>query len=119
MPFLGPLTRHGDLEFTTSPHPLSRLHIQCASEVFMDTKNKHESDAAEELDKAAEDLESQAEERDEERLVDERDEQEDLNQGMQTGTHDAFHPGIKWGSSYRIKESKTNPKKPSGTTQKD
>jgi flagellar biosynthesis/type III secretory pathway protein FliH len=77
----------------------------------MNTKNEHESKAAEELDKAAEALESDADERDEGRLEAERDEQEDLNQGMQTGTHDAFHSGIKWGSSYRIKESTTTPKK--------
>ena len=78
----------------------------------MDTKDEHKSDAAEELDKTAEDLESQADQRDQERSVAERDEQEDLNQGMQTGTHDAVHRGINWGSSYRIKESTTKPKKP-------
>jgi flagellar biosynthesis/type III secretory pathway protein FliH len=76
----------------------------------MNTENKNESEPAEELKKAAEELDSQAEERDEGRLESERDELEDLNQGMQTGTHDAFHSGIKWGSSYRIKESTTNPK---------
>ena len=76
----------------------------------MDTENKHDSEAAEELHNAAEQLASEAEERDEGRLEAERDELEDLNQGMQTGTHDAFHSGIKWGSSYRIKESATSPK---------
>ena len=85
----------------------------------MDTeKNKNESEAAE-LDKAAEDLDSQAEQRDEVRLQAERDELEDLNQGMQTGTHDAFHSGIKWGSSYRIKESATNPKPTKNAKPKD
>lgn len=77
----------------------------------MDTKNEHQSDAAAQLDKAAEELESQADLRDAGRLQADRDEQEDLNQGMQTGTHDAFHSGIKWGSSYRIKESTSTPKK--------
>lgn len=82
-------------------------------------KNKNESEAAEELDKAAEDLDSQAEQRDEVHLEAERDELEDLNQGMQTGTHDAFHSGIKWGSSYRIKESATNPKQTNDAKPKD
>jgi flagellar biosynthesis/type III secretory pathway protein FliH len=78
----------------------------------MNTKNEHELGAAEEL-------ESQADHRDEGRLEVERDEQEDLNQGMQTGTHDAFHSGIKWGSSYRVKERTTSPKKASNVRQND
>jgi flagellar biosynthesis/type III secretory pathway protein FliH len=81
----------------------------------MDTKNNHESEASE-ASEAAEELELQADQRDQVRLEAERAEQEDLNQGMQTGTHDAFHPGIKWGSSYRIKETTTNSKK---ATEKD
>jgi flagellar biosynthesis/type III secretory pathway protein FliH len=84
----------------------------------MDTNNKHESDAAEELHDAAEALKSQADHRDEVRLEAERDQLEDLNQGMQTGTHDAFHSGIKWGSSYSIKDT-TNPKKPSNVEKND
>ena len=77
----------------------------------MDIKNEHKSETSEELDRAAEGLESEADQRDGGRLEAERDEQEDLNQGMQTGTHDAIHTGIRWGSSYRIKESTANPKK--------
>ena len=33
----------------------------------------------------------------------EQHEQQDLNQGMQTGTHSSPHPGINWGSSYRMR----------------
>lgn len=85
----------------------------------MDTKNEHKSEAGEAVDRAAEELESEADQRDTDRVEIERDEQGDLNQGMQTGTHDAFHSGIKWGSSYRIKESSTQPKKASNPKQKD
>jgi hypothetical protein len=84
----------------------------------MNSKNEHESGAPEELDKVAEELESQADQRDGGRLESERDQQEDLNQGMQTGTHDAIHPGIKWGSSYTIKDT-ANPKKGFNLKQKE
>lgn len=69
------------------------------------TNSQHKSDASEELDRTAEALEALAGQRDESRIEAERNEREDLNQGMQTGTHDALHTGIRWGSSYRIKES--------------
>lgn len=72
----------------------------------MDTKNEHKSEAREELDGAAQELQSEADQRDGGRLEAEQDEQQDLNQGVQTGTHDALHTGIKWGSSYRVKERK-------------
>jgi len=73
-------------------------------EVSMGTKNER-SEAAAELDSIAEEKESEAQQHDEARLEGERDEQQDLNQGMQTGTHDASDPGIPWGPSYRIKEN--------------
>ena len=47
-------------------------------------KNEHKSEAPEELDGAAEELQSEADQRDGDRLEAERDEQGDLNQGMQT-----------------------------------
>ena len=79
----------------------------------MDNKNEHKSEAPEELDRAAKELESgAAHQRDGAHLEAERHEHEDLNQGMQTGTHDALRTGIKWGPSYRIKESTADPKKP-------
>jgi len=78
----------------------------------MDTKHEHESEVAEEL-------QSKANQREEGHLGAERHEQEDLNQGMQTGTHDAFHSGIKWGSLYRIKENAASPKKGFDVERKD
>jgi hypothetical protein len=35
-----------------------------------------------------------------------RDEQQDLNQGMQTGTYDDPNPGIDWPADYRIEKQK-------------
>ena|SRR5579872_1998049 len=32
----------------------------------------------------------------------ERGEQQDLNQGMDTGTHSSIHRGVNWGASYRV-----------------
>lgn len=60
--------------------------------------------------KAAEEIESDVEAREENRRESETDQQRDLNQGMQTGTGDAQHPGINWGSSYTTR-SKTHKKK--------
>jgi hypothetical protein len=41
--------------------------------------------------------------RQEERLTGERIEQQDLNQGMDTGTHASTHLGVNWGPSYRVR----------------
>jgi flagellar biosynthesis/type III secretory pathway protein FliH len=76
----------------------------------MDTKNQNESQASEPLDGAAQELAAESTVRDEGRVEIARNEQEDLNQGMQTGTHDALHTGIKWGSSYKVKATTANPK---------
>lgn len=53
--------------------------------------------------KAANEMESDLEEREE--GAHERDVmlQKKVNQDVQTGTNDATHPGIKWGSSYKTK----------------
>jgi Protein of unknown function (DUF2934) len=52
---------------------------------------------------AEQDLRHEVELRQEERHTGERIEQQDLNQGMDTGTHSSSHLGVKWGSSYRMK----------------
>jgi len=57
---------------------------------------------------AADTMESEMEDRDDSRRQDERAEQQDLNQGMETGTHDSARFGVKWGRSYRV------PSKPGG-----
>jgi hypothetical protein len=51
---------------------------------------------------------SQAEEdREEGRRESEEAEQKDLNQGMDTGTHDSTRHGVEWGASYRTKKRKS------------
>ena len=69
--------------------------------------NERKSESAEEL--AAEMNQDEAGRRDAE-----QEEQQDLNQGMQTGTHDALRHGINWGPSFRIKKSSGNTPKSQG-----
>ena len=52
---------------------------------------------------AQEELRQEAELREEERITGERIEQQDLNQGMDTGTHSSSHHGVDWGPSYRVR----------------
>ncbi len=47
-------------------------------------------------------LDAEAEQIEEDRTIGERIEQQDLNQGMDTGTHDSTRRGINWGSEYAI-----------------
>jgi hypothetical protein len=53
--------------------------------------------------KAAEEMETEIEERDLNRREHDTMLQKEVNQDVQTGTNDATHPGIKWGSSYQTK----------------
>jgi Protein of unknown function (DUF2934) len=53
--------------------------------------------------KAEEELRQEVELRQEERLTGERIEQQDLNQGLDTGTHSSTHLGVEWGPSYRVR----------------
>jgi phage terminase Nu1 subunit (DNA packaging protein) len=62
-------------------------------------KAKAKSDRLE----AEEQLRQEMELREEERLTGERIEQQDLNQGMDTGTHSSTHFGVNWGPSYRVR----------------
>ncbi len=59
-------------------------------------------------------LRQEAELREEERLTGERIEQQDLNQGMGTGTHSSSHHGVDWGPSYRVRP-KMEPASPTKT----
>ena len=52
---------------------------------------------------AEEDLRREMEQREKGRHTIERSEQQDLNQGMDTGTHSSIHRGVNWGPSYRVK----------------
>ena len=48
-------------------------------------------------------LEAEEELREEERLTNVRIEQQDLNQGMDTGTHSSAHRGVNWSPSYQMR----------------
>jgi hypothetical protein len=61
---------------------------------------------AERKSKPGQELETEAEERDENRREHETMLQKEVNQDVQTGTNDATHPGIKWGASYTTKKKK-------------
>src|ERR1035437_6819616 len=52
---------------------------------------------------AAEESGQEMELRQEGRLTGERIEQQDLNQGMDTGTNSSTHLGVNWGASYRVR----------------
>ena len=47
------------------------------------------------------------EDREAQRRESEEVEQQDLNQGMDTGTHDTTRHGVDWGASYRGKKRKS------------
>ena len=54
-------------------------------------------------------LESEMKERDEARALDDRAEREDLNQGMDTGTHDSIHRGVNWAPEFSIRPRTNKP----------
>ena len=62
-------------------------------------------DTNERKPEAAQELEAETDQHQADRLQAELNEQQDLNQGMQTGTHDAVHNRIRWGASYRVKRT--------------
>ena len=50
-------------------------------------------------------LEAKEEQRVEERHIAERNEEQDLNQGTDTGTHDSTRRGVAWGPSYQVRST--------------
>jgi hypothetical protein len=76
------------------------------------------ADAKNDTSKSA-DLEAAQEDRGEERHTAEEIEQQDLNQGMDTGTHDSTRHGVEWGRSYRTRPKKAEPKEQSGKQKTD
>jgi hypothetical protein len=66
-------------------------------------------DADERKNDAANQLESEAEARDEARALDDRAEREDLNQGMDTGTHDSIHRGVNWAPEFSVRPRTNKP----------
>ncbi len=53
--------------------------------------------------KAEEELRQEMEVREEEGLTGERIEQQNVNQGMDTGTHSSAHRGVNWSPSYQMR----------------
>ena len=66
-------------------------------------------DADERKNEAANQLESEMKERDEARTLDDRAEREDLNQGMDTGTHDSIHRGVNWAPEFSVRPRPSKP----------
>jgi len=52
-----------------------------------------------------ENLDAKEEQRVEERHIAERNEEQDLNQGMDTGTHDSTRRGVAWGPAYQVRST--------------
>jgi hypothetical protein len=70
-------------------------------------KQPEEQSATEQIDQEElahldAEVDAEAEQQEGDRIAGERIEQQDLNQGMDTGTHDSIRRGINWGSSYAI-----------------
>jgi hypothetical protein len=62
------------------------------------------------ISEVAEDMESKMEERDEGRSEHQRIEQQDLNQGIDTGTHDSTRSGVNWPASFKTHPMEEKPK---------
>jgi len=60
---------------------------------------------------AAEEMNAEISSREDDRHLDEQAVQQDLNQGMETGTHDSGRSGIKWAPSYRSPTKRGKPDK--------
>jgi hypothetical protein len=62
--------------------------------------------------KVAEELESDMRLRQESRKQEERSQWEDLNQSIQTGTHDSTFTGVHWGPSFGLRKRKASKPQP-------
>jgi hypothetical protein len=70
----------------------------------VDAKDKKQDETLEAVEnQAADSLEADASARDEDRSEADRDQQQDLDQGMDTGTHDSERTGINWGDDYKVR----------------
>jgi hypothetical protein len=76
------------------------------------TEDERRQAARNALDASKADVDENEDEGDELRHTDEQIEQQDLNQGIDTGTHDSTRHGVDWGESYRARPTKgTKPQK--------
>ena len=51
-------------------------------------------------------VDAEEEQREEDRRTNELIVQQDLNQGMDTGTHSSVHRGVNWGPGFRLRSTK-------------
>ena len=74
----------------------------------VETKDKHgeevrlASERSEQEQRDLNNVDAKEEQREEDRVVSEKIVQQDLNQGMDTGTHSSIHRGVNWSSAYQI-----------------
>lgn len=50
-------------------------------------------------------IDTEMEQREEDRITDEKFVQQDLNQGMDTGTHSSVHRGVDWRPEFSVRET--------------
>ncbi len=75
----------------------------------MSAKETSKSKDSAAMEKIESEVGSEMEDRVEGRREDERAKQQDLNQGMETGTHDSNRSGINWGPSYKTPAKRSKP----------
>jgi hypothetical protein len=64
------------------------------------------------------DLDAKEEQHEEGRRTTERTEQQDLNQGMDTGTHDSTRHGVAWGPAYQVRSTTSRKRQKKGEPNK-
>jgi hypothetical protein len=76
-------------------------------------RRKEESCTTEQVEEhnLNQDLKAEEEHQVEGRRTADRNVQQDLNQGMQTGTHDSIRTGINWGPAYQIRSTRGRKRK--------
>lgn len=70
------------------------------------TEDERRQAARNALDSSKPDVNEGEDQSDELRHTDEQIEQQELNQGIDTGTHDSTRHGVDWGKSYQVRPTK-------------
>jgi hypothetical protein len=79
--------------------------------VAKEEQQKEDRGANERIEQQLQDLEdvdAEEEQHREDRRANEQIVQQDLNQGMDTGTHSFVHRGVNWGPEFRLRSAKKN-----------
>ncbi len=91
-----------------------------AKKQLLDEPRTIKSIDKQELNTIEVEVDGEAKQAEEGRQARERIEQQDLNQGMDTGTHDSARRGIHWGPAYQVRSStsgkRQNKDKPNKTS---